>query len=166
LTAGQLLQNLQQFKTRVRDGSNGRSSTTTSTSLSQLAIAVAKNYLNQGELEALNLIVSFYLDFGELQARSRRPMYMRDWIAKLDDFLRLSERDILDHAGTTSHDDALARAEREYEKWRTQQAALPSPVEEHFDEVVEEIKRLQSAPSPKSPEPRRRNRGKTGGRPQ
>jgi len=71
----------------------------------------------------------------------QKPMYMRDWIAKLDDFLRLSERDILDHAGTIAHDDALAKAEREYEKWHAQQAARPSPVEEHFDEAVKEISR-------------------------
>ncbi len=59
-------------------------------------VGIAKNYLNQEEIEALNLIVSAYLDFAELQARSRRPMHMADWIAKLDDFLRLSDRDILD----------------------------------------------------------------------
>jgi hypothetical protein len=125
-------------------------------------IAVAKNYLNKEELGALNLIVSFYLDFGELQAHGRKPMYMRDWIAKLDDFLRLSEREILDHAGTISHDDALARAEREYEKWRTQQAALPSPVEEHFDEAVKEIKQLKPSPPFGPGKARRKDRGETG----
>jgi hypothetical protein len=114
-------------------------------------IAVAKNYLDKEELEALNLIVSFYLDFAELQARGRKPMYMRDWIAKLDDFLRLSERDILTHAGEVSHDDALAKAQLEYEKWRTQQAALPSLVEDHFDEAIKEIKRLEQTPRPKAP---------------
>jgi hypothetical protein len=124
-------------------------------------IAVAKNYLDKEELEALNLIVSLYLDFGELQARTRKPMYMRDWIAKLDDFLRLSEREILEHAGTISHDDALARAGREYEKWRTQQAALPSPVEEHFDEAIKEIKQLKPPPA-KPAKAKRKNRRDTG----
>ena len=100
--------------------------------------------------------------FDELLARSRNPMYMRDWIAKLDDFLRLSERDILTHAGAVSHDNALAKAELEYEKWRTQQAALPGPVEEHFDKAVEEIKQLEQAP-PNLPKQRRKNRGKNGG---
>jgi hypothetical protein len=128
-------------------------------------IAVAKNYLNKDELEALNLIVSFYLDFGELQARSRKPMYMRDWITKLDDFFRLSERDILDHAGTISHDDALTKAEREYEKWRTQQAALPSPVEEHFDKAIKEIKQLEPPPASRPRRQRRSERGNTGGCP-
>ncbi|MGD1084982.1 MAG: RhuM family protein [Verrucomicrobiota bacterium] len=55
---------------------------------------VAKNYLDLDEIQNLNLIVSLYLDFGELQARGRKPMYMRDWIAKLDEFLRLSDREI------------------------------------------------------------------------
>ncbi len=84
---------------------------------------------------------------------------MRDWIAKLDDFLRLSERNILEHAGTISHDDALARAKREYEKWRMQQAALPSPVEEHFDEAVKEIKQLEPPPPSRPGKVRRKNRG-------
>lgn len=112
-------------------------------------VGVAKNYLAKGELEALNLIVSFYLDFAELQALGRRPMYMRDWITKLDDFLRLSERDILTHAGKVSHDDALARAAAEYEKYRALQAALPRPVEQHFDEAVEEVKQLTTPKPPK-----------------
>jgi hypothetical protein len=129
-------------------------------------IAVAKNYLGKEELEALNLIVSFYLDFAELQARNRKPMYMHDWITKLDDFLRLSERDILTHAGEVSHDDALAKGELEYERWCTQQAALSGPVEEHFDQAVKEIKRLEHTPRPKTPKSGtqgRKNRGKTGG---
>jgi hypothetical protein len=121
-------------------------------------IAVAKNYLRKEELEALNLIVSFYLDFAELQALSRRPMYMRDWVAKLDDFLRLSERDILTHAGEVSHDDALAKAQLEYEKWRMQQAALPSPVEEHFDQAVKEFRRIEQGPAPTMPTPRAQGR--------
>ncbi|TWT45035.1 hypothetical protein RAS1_14560 [Phycisphaerae bacterium RAS1] len=118
-------------------------------------VGVAKNYLAKDELEALNLIVSFYLDFAELQALSRRPMHMRDWIAKLDDFLRLSERDILTHAGRVSHDDALGRAEAEYETFRAQQAALPSPVERHFEEAVQEVKRLAAPKTPKKPAPKR-----------
>ena len=63
-------------------------------------IAVAKNYLNEDEIKTLNLIVSAYLDFAELQALNRKPMYMADWIRKLDDFLRLSDRDILTHAAS------------------------------------------------------------------
>lgn len=62
-------------------------------------ISVAKNYLNQNELETLNRIVSLYLDFAELQAYNKKVMYMKDWIKKLDDFLRISEQEILTHAG-------------------------------------------------------------------
>ena len=73
-------------------------------------VAVAKNYLNEQELGDLNLIVSLYLDFAELQARSRRVMTMTNWIAKLDDFMRISDREILTDAGKVSHEAALARA--------------------------------------------------------
>ena len=69
---------------------------------------IAKNYLVADEIEALNRIVTAYLEFAELQAMSRRSMIMRDWIAKLDDFLALSDRDILTHAGTISADIAKA----------------------------------------------------------
>ncbi len=89
-------------------------------------VGVAKNYLSKDELEALNLIVSFYLDFAELQARSHRPMRMADWISKLDDFLRLSERQILTHAGKVSHEAALARAEAEYDRYRVLEDAKPT----------------------------------------
>ena len=106
--------------------------------------AIAKNYLAAEELEALNRIVTAYLEFAELQARNRKAMYMRDWIAKLDDFLRLSEHDILTHAGKVSHEAALAKAEAEYEKFRTLEAAKPSPVEIHFQEAIEQVKRLEA----------------------
>jgi len=99
-------------------------------------ITVAKNYLNEQELEALNLIVSLYLDFAELQARSRRPMHMRDWIAKLDAFLTISEREILTHAGKMSHETAETRAAAEYEKFRLLEANTTSPVEKAFEEAV------------------------------
>lgn len=106
-------------------------------------VAVAKNYLQQPELEDLNRIVSLYLDFAELQARGRRLMAMHDWIAKLDDFMRISDREILTHAGTVSHEGALARAEAEFEKFRVIEAGKPSPVEQHFAEAVEQVKRLE-----------------------
>ena len=68
--------------------------------------------------------------------------YNLDWIAKLDDFLRLSDREILTHAGKVSHEAALAKAEAEYEKFRVLEAAKPSPVEKHFQEAVEQVKQL------------------------
>jgi len=117
-------------------------------------VGVAKNYLREKELDALNRIVSFYLDFAELQALNRRSMHMQDWIAKLDDFLRLSERDILTHAGRVSHEDALAKAQAEYEKFHAIEANRPSPVDKHFQEAVEQAKQLEQR-SDKTKEPRR-----------
>ena len=105
--------------------------------------AVAKNYLTEKELGDLNLIVSFYLDFAELQARSRRVMTMGDWITKLDDFMRVSDREVLTHAGKVSHAAALARAESEFEKFRRVEDAKPSPVEKHFIEAIEQVKQLE-----------------------
>ncbi len=113
-------------------------------------IGIAKNYLKQDELEALNLIVSFYLDFAELQARSRKPMYMWDWITKLDDFFRLSDREILTHAGKISHDDAIAKAESEYEQFRVKELSAPSQVEKDFEEAISKVKKLQSGSFKKS----------------
>jgi len=105
-------------------------------------VGVAKNYLNAEELKQLNLIVAAYLDFAELQASNQRPMYMRDWIQKLDQFIQLSERDILTHAGKITADAARAVAEQEYEKYRRVLDAAASPVEVHFDEAVKKAKRL------------------------
>jgi hypothetical protein len=103
---------------------------------------VAKNYLSAEELEALNRIVTAYLEFAELQAMNRRPMTMADWIVKLDDFLKLSERDILTHAGRISQDQAADHARREFEKFRAAQAELPSPVEQHFREAIAKTKQI------------------------
>ena len=102
---------------------------------------IAKNYLNGEELKVLNLIVSLYLDFAELQALSRNPMYMRDWIAKLDDFLRMASRDILSHAGKISHEEALDKARIEYSKYQQQIFDAPSLVEHHFLESIKEFEK-------------------------
>ena len=103
---------------------------------------VAKNYLSHDELSALNRIVTAYLEFAELQATGRKPMYMADWIRKLDDFLRLSDREILTHAGKVSRDDAANKAALEYAQFATARRALPSPVEKHFEEAVSNVKQL------------------------
>ena len=103
---------------------------------------VGKNYLNREEIEALNLIVSAYLEFAELQARNRKPMSMGEWIAKLDDFLRLSDRELLTHAGTVSHDTALAKAQAEYDNFRALDDAKPQPVDVHFEEAIDRAKKL------------------------
>jgi len=103
---------------------------------------IAKNYLAADELDTLNRIVTLYLDFAELQAMNRKPMSMTDWILKLDDFLRISERDILTHAGKVSNDAALKKAHLEYEKYRQALLDAPSAVERHFIEAISKTKRL------------------------
>ena len=79
---------------------------------------IAKNYLSPDELDTLNRIVSLYLDFAELQAKSHKPMYMKDWIRKLDEFLSLSGKDLLTHAGTVSAEIAKQKADTEYDKYQ------------------------------------------------
>lgn len=101
--------------------------------------AIAKNYLAPDELDALNRIVNLYLEFAELQALNRKPMTMQGWIAKLDEYLRLSEREILQHAGKISHEEALQKAEREFEKYRAGQLAQTSRVERDFDAAVKKL---------------------------
>ncbi len=81
-------------------------------------ITIAKNYLSEDELKQLNLIVSMYLDFAELRATNGRLMKMHDWIQKLDDFLRISEKELLKNAGKISHKKAAGKAKFEYEKYR------------------------------------------------
>jgi len=122
-------------------------------------VAIAKNYLNADELDALNRIVNAYLEFAELQATGRRPMHMRDWIAKLDDFLKLSDRDILTHAGKVSHETARLKAEAEFDTFRTTQAALPQPVDEHFANAIDELKKMEGEVKKKPGRPKRRKEG-------
>ena len=101
-------------------------------------IESAKNYLTEDELDTLNRIVNMYLEFAELQAKSRKPMYMADWISKLDDFLKLSGRDILVHAGRISHEIAMIKANEEYIKYSERMKNELSPVEKHFLESLDE----------------------------
>lgn len=98
---------------------------------------IAKNYLSQEEVTTLNRIVSLYLDFAELQAEGHRPMYMKDWIAILDDFLRISRKDILTHAGRVSAQLAKAKADAEYNKFKERTKNDLSDVEIHFLEQFE-----------------------------
>lgn len=104
---------------------------------------IAKNYLTQAEIKSLNRIVSLYLDFAEMQAEEHRPMYMKDWINILDDFLRISRKDILTHAGKISAKLAKEKADTEYDKFKERTKNDLSPVEIHFLENFErERKRL------------------------
>ncbi len=104
---------------------------------------IAKNYLSEEEVDMLNRIVNLYLDFAELQAKSHVPMYMKDWIQKLDDFLKLSGKELLNHAGSVSAEVAKLKANDEYDKFRERTQYQLSPVEIHFLEAFEaERKRL------------------------
>ena len=100
-------------------------------------VLIAKNYLNEGELNSLNRIVSMYLDFAEMQADNRKIMYMNDWIKKLDAFLQFNEKEIMDNPGKVSAEIAKVFAESEFEKYRVIQDRL---YESDFDK---EIKRIQ-----------------------
>ena len=104
---------------------------------------IVKNYLTHEEIKSLNRIVSLYLDFAEMQAEEHRPMYMKDWINILDDFLRISRKDILTHAGKISAKLAKEKADQEYDKFKERTKNNLSPVEIHFLENFErEQKRL------------------------
>ena len=108
-------------------------------------IATAKNYLSEQELKELNAITSAYLDFAELQALRRKTMTMQDWIAKLDDFLHMSDSEILQNAGTISHEMALEKAQSEYKKYKKQNQDDLSQVERDFlDSVKKTQKQLES----------------------
>lgn len=105
-------------------------------------VTVAKNYLNEDELKDLNLIVDQYLSFAELQARNRKPMYMADWAQKLNDFLTLNDREILEHAGRISAQMAKELAEGEYEKYH--QAQIRAQDAQEMKALEEGIKKLES----------------------
>jgi len=115
-------------------------------------VAVAKNYLSAEEIDALNRVVTMYLDYAEDQARRKSPMHMADWVKKLDAFLQFNERNILTHAGKVSKTLANEHAHREFAKHeearRIREATEPAS---DFDRVVEDVKRLESAPKPKKP---------------
>jgi len=124
----------------------------------QADVEIAKNYLGQVELKTLNRIVTAYLEFAELQALHRTPMHMQDWISKLDDFLQLSGRDVLQHAGRISHEAALSKARAEYEKYHARHLNDPSPVEEHFFQSIENLKALPKATPAKGSQKRRKGK--------
>jgi hypothetical protein len=114
--------------------------------------AIAKNYLTERELQTLNRIVSLYLDYAELQALERKAMTMRDWITKLDEFLKISGRKLLDHAGTISAEEAKAKAEMEYERYHALLDAQPRPVDADFEAALKQLKKLP-APGRKKRKP-------------
>lgn len=110
---------------------------------------IAKNYLNESELNVLNRMVTAYLELAELQALNRKPMYMKDWIERLDDFLRMTGNDILQNAGTISHQQALKKANLEYEKYREQTKNELTEVEKHFVKQIENTAKKLKPQKPK-----------------
>lgn len=116
-------------------------------------VSVAKNYLTEDELHALNRIVNAYLEFAELQALNRRPMTMRDWITKLDEFLRLSGRELLDHAGKISAESAKAKAELEYDRYRALMDAQPRRVDADFEQAAKQIQKVPRPVKPRKKKP-------------
>lgn len=105
-------------------------------------VEVAKNYLSETELRTLNLLVDQYLSFAEFQAQQRKPMAMKDWSPKLDDFLKLNERDILTDAGRISHELAMEKARGEFEKYDAERRRVEAAEPSEFDRAVEGIKKL------------------------
>lgn len=106
-------------------------------------VAVAKNYLNEKEIDALNKIVTAYLDIAEVHALNQEPMYMKDWLETIDDYLKMTRRDILTTKGKVSHKQALEKAHGEYEKYRKNKEDSLSSVEYHFLESIEKLHRLK-----------------------
>ncbi|MEX2569506.1 MAG: RhuM family protein [Cyclobacteriaceae bacterium] len=98
---------------------------------------IAKNFLNQKELNILNRMVTAYLEMAELQALNRKPMCMKAWVARLDDFLIMTGNEILNHSGTVSHNKALEKAHVEYEKFREKSKNELSEVEKDFIKKID-----------------------------
>ena len=102
-------------------------------------VVTAKNYLSEQELDTLNRLVTSYLEFAELQARQGKLMKMVDWATKLDDFLKLSDFDILAHAGKISSEQMKQKAKAEYDKFRRVIDATPSQVDKDLADAVKQL---------------------------
>ena len=111
---------------------------------------IAKNYLNEEELNVLNRMVTAYLELAELQALKRKPMYMKDWIERLDDFVRMTGNNILQNSGTVSHEQALKKASVEYEKYKEQTKNVLSEAEKHFVKQIENTAKKLNPKEPKN----------------
>ena len=110
-------------------------------SVTKQEVSVAKNYLGENEMKLLGLLVEQYLAFAETMAQQLTPMYMNDWIARLDGLLQLNGRELLTHAGTISHQMAANKSEEEFQKYKIAQKTIEK--EESLKEIEEDIKRLK-----------------------
>ena len=104
-------------------------------------VVIAKNYLDHDELNLLNRIVSAYLEFAELQALRKKPMYMKDWIDKLDDFIKMSGSEILENAGKVSHLEASTKAMLEFERYKERTKDELSQVEKDFIKTISTVEK-------------------------
>ncbi|MDD4614727.1 MAG: virulence RhuM family protein, partial [Caldisericia bacterium] len=111
------------------------------TSIRKAEVSIAKNYLNEDEIRLLGLLVEQYLAFAETMAQQQTPMYMKDWIERLDGILKMNGRELLTHAGKISHQMALEKSGEEYEKFKQQQKAIEK--EDSLKELEEDIKKLK-----------------------
>ncbi len=112
-----------------------------SLSVKKSDVSVAKNYLTEDEMRLLGLLVEQYLAFAETMAQQQTPMYMNDWIARLDAILQMNGRELLDHAGKISHQMALNKSGKEYEKYKETQKKLSK--EESLKELEQDINKLK-----------------------
>ena len=110
-------------------------------SIKKAEVSIAKNYLNEDEMKLLGLLVEQYLAFAETMAQQKTPMYMKDWIERLDSILQLNGRELLTHAGKISHKMALEKSGEEYEKFKQQQKAIEK--EASLKELEGDIKKLK-----------------------
>jgi hypothetical protein len=109
--------------------------------IKKIDVSIAKNYLNEAEIKLLGLLVEQYLAFAETMAQQHKPMYMADWISKLDEILRLNGRELLTHAGKISHEMALQKSNQEFEKYQEDQRIVSK--EASLREIEEDIKLLK-----------------------
>lgn len=105
-------------------------------------VEVAKNYLDEKELDVLNKIVTAYLDIAEVHALNQEPMYMKDWLETIDDYLKMTRRDILTTKAKVTHKQALDKAHEEYDKYKVKQGEQLSPVEQHFIESINQLEEI------------------------
>tara|TARA_R110002072_G_scaffold179669_1_gene335752 strand:- start:550 stop:1155 length:606 start_codon:yes stop_codon:yes gene_type:complete len=109
-------------------------------SIKKSSVSIAKNYLNEGEMRLLGLLVEQYLAFAETMAQQQTPMYMKDWIERLDSILELNGKELLMHAGKISHKMAQEKSEVELEKYKLKQKELEK--KQSLEELEKDIKRL------------------------
>lgn len=109
-------------------------------SIKKAEVSIAKNYLSEDEIKLLGLLVEQYLAFAETMAQQQIPMYMADWIARLDSILQLNGRELLTHAGKISHEKALQKSEAEFEKYKIGQRIIEN--EQSLKEIEEDLKKI------------------------